>query len=289
MKYAWIKEHQNQFSIQMMCNIIGVCRSSYYHWLKVDHQDDEVLNNLVKEAFINSWQTYGTRRIKKQFENKYGLIVSRRRIGRIMKKLGLNSRNKRRFRVLTTDSNHNHAIAPNRLGQSFYASQPDLIYVGDITYIPTKEGWLFLAIVIDLYSRKIVGWSMDATMSAKLVNDALLMALQTRKPSLGLIWHTDRGSQYASDSHREVLKEHGIIQSMSRRGNCYDNAVAESFFHSLKTEFIHHVKFETRSQANQAIFQYIEIFYNRQRLHSSNDYLSPVDYENQLLLNVTSA
>ena len=272
-----------------MCNLLKVSRSCYYRWLHIDHQDDNKLNELIKDTFIGARQTYGTRRIKKKLEQLYGLVTSRRRIARIMKKLGLNTRNKRRFRVLTTNSNHNYAIAPNRVQQDFYATSPNEIYVGDITYIPTGEGWLYLATVIDLYSRKIVGWSMDANMTTTLVNDALFMALKTRNPKHGLIWHTDRGSQYAADSHRELLKSYGIIQSMSRRGNCYDNAVAESFFHSLKTELTHHIKFETRSQANQAIFEYIEVFYNRQRLHSSNNYMSPVDFENQLLQNVMGA
>ena len=272
-----------------MSRLLKVSRSCYYHWLRVDHQEDLELNELVKDTFIGSHQTYGTRRLKKRLETLYGLVLSRRCIGHIMKKLGLNTKTKRRFRVLTTDSNHNYAIAPNRLSQDFYTSSPNTIYVGDITYIPTQEEWLYLATVIDLYSRKIVGWSMDKNMTSTLVNDALFMALKTRSPEKGLVWHTDRGSQYASDSHREVLKEYGIIQSMRRRGNCYDNAVAESFFHSLKTELTHHMKFETRSQANQAIFEYIEVFYNRQRLHSSNNYLSPVDFENQLSLNGTSA
>ncbi len=272
-----------------MCRLLGVSRSCYYHWLRVDRQEDEVLNETIKGVFIGSRQTYGTRRMKKQLERLCGLIISRRRIGRIMKKLGLNTRNKRRFRVLTTNSNHNYTIAPNRLQQDFYASEPNRVYVGDITYILTGEGWLYLATVIDLCSRRIVGWSMDAHMTTTLVNDALFMALKKRNPPRGLIWHTDRGSQYAADSHRELLKDYGIVQSMSRRGNCYDNAVAESFFHSLKTELIHHIKFETRSQANQAIFEYIEVFYNRQRLHSSNKYMSPVEFENQLLLNEMSA
>ena len=272
-----------------MCQVLDVSRSCYYHWLRCERQEDTALNETIEGVFIGSRQTYGTRRIKKQLEHTYGLVMSRRRISHIMKKLGLNTRNKRRFRVLTTDSNHNYAISPNRLEQDFYASQPNQIYVGDITYIPTAEGWLYLATVIDLYSRKIVGWSMDAHMTATLVNDALFMALKKRMPNHGLIWHTDRGSQYASDSHKELLKEYGIVQSMSRRGNCYDNAVAESFFHSLKTELTHHMKFETRSQANQAIFEYIEVFYNRQRLHYSNNYMSPVDFEKKLLLNEMGA
>lgn len=267
-----------------MCHLLEVSRNCYYRWLRIEKQEDTLLNTMIKDIFLGTYQTYGTRRLKKRLEQLYGLIVSRRRIARIMKKLGLSCRNKRRFRVLTTNSNHTYAIAPNRIQQDFYTSTPDQMYVGDITYIPTQEGWLYLAVVIDLYSRRVIGWSMDAHMSSTLVNDALFMALKKRHPPHGIIWHTDRGSQYASDAHKALLKEYGIVQSMSAKGNCYDNAVAESFFHSLKTELTHHMKFETRSQANQAIFEYIEVFYNRQRLHSSNGYVSPVDFENKYLL-----
>jgi len=272
-----------------MSKLLAVSRSCYYRWLSIEKQEDIELNDLIKKVFTHSRHTYGTRRIKKRLEQLYGLIVSRRRIGRIMKRESLAVLSKRRYRAQTTNSNHAYMTSPNRLRQDFYAYAPNEIYVGDITYIPTSEGWLYLAVVIDLFSRKIVGWSMDEHMTTPLVNDALFMALKTRHIDAGLIWHTDRGSQYASDSHRELLAEYGILQSMSRRGNCYDNAVAESFFHSLKTELTHHIKFDTRSQANQAIFEYIEVFYNRQRLHSSNNYMSPVDFENQLLLNDMSA
>jgi len=266
-----------------MCRVFSVSKSCYYRWLKIERKEDYKLNELIKNVFFDSRKTYGTRRIKKQLEQLYGLVISRRRIGKIMKKLSLKCLNKHRFRVQTTNSNHSYMVSPNLVKQDFYASSQDEIYVGDITYIPTREGWLYLATVIDLYSRKIVGWSMNANMKTSLVNDALFMALKKRTPKKGLIWHTDRGSQYASDSHRELLKEFDIIQSMSAKGNCYDNAVAESFFHSLKTELTHHMTFETRSQAHQAIFEYIEVFYNRQRLHSSNNYMSPVDYENYML------
>jgi putative transposase len=283
LKYAWIKEHSKRFDIKRMCRLFTVSRNCYYRWLKIDKKDDYQLNELIKNIFETSRKTYGTRRIKKKLEQLYGLIISRRKIARIMKNLSLKCLNKRRFRVQTTDSNHRYMISPNLLKQDFYASCPDQIYVGDITYIPTAEGWLYLATVIDLYSRKIVGWSMDGNMTTSLVNDALFMAIKKRSPHKGLIFHSDRGSQYASDSHRELLNEFGIKQSMSAKGNCYDNAVAESFFHSLKTELTHHIKFETRAQANQSIFEYIEVFYNRQRLHSSNNYMSPVDYEEKML------
>ena len=267
-----------------MCQILNVNKSSYYHWVKngcVEHKIDQQLNELIHIIFIQSRQTYGTRRIKDQLVQRYGVIVSRRRIGKIMKYLGVSVKMKRRFRVMTTDSNHHLPIAPNILNRDFYASHADQKYVGDITYIPTSEGWLYLATVMDLYSRKIVGWSMDDTMKVSLVNDALKMALFNRKPNPGLIWHTDRGSQYASYEHKDLLKQYGIVQSMSRKGNCHDNAVAESFFHTLKTELIHHEIYETKQQAKRSIFEYIEVFYNRERSHSANNNLSPVDYEKQ--------
>ena len=206
-----------------------------------------------------------------------------------MHDLGLKAKSKKRYKINTTDSNHNLPIAPNILNRDFYASAPDEKYVGDITYIPTNEGWLYLATVIDLYSRKIVGWSMDDTMKTSLVNDALNMAIKNRKPPKGLIWHTDRGSQYASYLHKDLLEQNGIVQSMSRKGNCWDNAVAESFFHTLKTELVYHEIYETKAQANQSIFEYIEVFYNRQRMHSTNNYLSPVEFENKMLHEVTAA
>ncbi len=197
-----------------------------------------------------------------------------------MKQAGLVCKTKRKFKI-TTDSKHNKPVASNVLERQFSASQPNRYYVGDITYISTQEGWLYLAVVIDLYSRKVVDWSMSNRMKAQLVNTALLMAIWKRKPGKGLVWHTDRGSQYASDSHRAILIEHAITQSMSRKGNCWDNAVSESFFHTLKTELVHHCQFKTREDAKQAIFEYIEVFYNRERIHSANGYKSPVDYEMQ--------
>ena len=205
----------------------------------------------------------------------------RRRIGRLMGAAGLACKAKRKF-MAATHSKHKLPIAPNLLDRQFTMQQPNQAYVGDITYIYTLEGWLYLAVVIDLYSRQVVGWSMAEHMRAKLVNDALLMAVWKRKPGKGLIWHADRGSQYASGSHRALLKEHGITQSMGRKGNCWDNAVSESFFHTLKTERVHHQHYQTRAEAKQDIFEYIEVFYNRERIHSANNYLSPVDYEMQL-------
>ena len=215
-----------------MCKVIKVDKSSYYHWVKagcIVKKVDKRLNELIEIIFIHGRYNYGTRRIQDKLKELYGVIVSRKRISNIMKDLNIKVKMKRRYKN-TTDSNHNLPISPNILKRDFYASAPDKKYVGDITYISTGEGWLYLATVIDLYSRKIVGWSMADNMKVSLVNDALTMAISHRNPPNGLLWHTDRGSQYASYSHTDLLKENGIIQSMSRKGNCWDNAVAESFF-----------------------------------------------------------
>ena len=287
MKCAWIKEHSKDFNITIMCKVLKVDRTSYYYWIKtgsIVKKTDKKLNDLIQIIFLKSRATYGTRRIKNRLLQLYGLIVSRRKIGNIMEDLKLVVKTKKRYKINTTDSNHNLPVAPNILNRDFYALNPNEKYVGDITYIPTDEGWIFLATVIDLYSRKIVGWSMSDNMKTSLVNNALKMAIISRKPSQGLIWHTDRGSQYASYSHKNLLSKYGIIHSMSRKGNCYDNAVAESFFHTLKTELIFHQNYKTKSQAKQSIFEYIEFYYNRQRSHSANNYLSPVEFEEQNML-----
>jgi len=267
-----------------MIRIQDVSSSGYYNWLyrpkTSREQENEILGDHLKCLFKEGRKNYGTRRLKNRLE-EIGYIVSRRRIGRFMKVNKLFCKTKRKFKV-TTNSNHSKHIAPNLLNRQFNTNKRDRYYVGDITYIFTREGWLYLAVVIDLYSRQVVGWSMNKRMGAALVNDALLMAIWKRKPAKGLIWHTDQGSQYASDSHRKILAQHGIIQSMSRKGNCWDNAVAESFFHSLKTELVHHMNFKTRDEARREIFEYIEVFYNQIRIHSANGYLSPVEYEKQI-------
>ncbi len=264
-----------------MCETLGVGRTSYYDWLKVQPSvrtlENQRLSVKIKEIFIDSRATYGTRRVRRSLQN-VGFAISRRRVGRLMKQGDLVCKTRRQFKV-TTDSNHRLPIAPNLLERNFVALRPNEKYVGDITYVWTQEGWLYLATVIDLFSRRVVGWSMKEHMRASLVNDALLMALWERKPSRGLIWHTDRGSQYAAESHRKILKDHGILQSMSRKGDCWDNSVAESFFHTLKTELTHHINYKTKEEAKKAIFEYIEVFYNRKRMHSANDYFSPEEYE----------
>jgi transposase InsO family protein len=276
-----------------MCKVFEVNISSYYHWIKsgcVIKKEDKQLNNLIEVIFIKGRKNYGTRRIQDKLKELYGLLVSRKRISYIMKSLGLRVNMKRRYKN-TTDSNHSLPIAPNLLNRDFYASAPDTKYVGDITYISTGEGWLYLATVIDLYSRKIVGWSMDDTMKVSLINDALNMAIRHRKPPKGLLWHTDRGSQYASYSHKDLLQHHGIIQSMSRKGNCWDNAVAESFFKTLKSDLVYQTYFYTKVQAKREIFEYIEFHYNRERSHSYLGNVSPSRFEeiNLMLQQETAA
>ena len=264
-----------------MCKIMQVSRSGYYEWLNNPgcnrDKEDKKLTCKIEDIFKEGRGNYGSRPIKKEL-SRHGLIVSRKRIARLMNEATLVCKTKHKFKA-TTDSCHNKPVAPNLLDRKFKASAANCYWVGDITYVPTGEGWLYLATVIDLFSRKVIGWSMSSNMKADLVNNALLMAIWQRKPPKGLIWHTDQGSQYCSESHSKLIRQHGIIQSMSRKGNCWDNAVAESFFHTIKTELIYQNKFKTREEARHAIFEYIEVFYNRTRMHSSNDYLSPVKYE----------
>jgi transposase InsO family protein len=267
-----------------MCECLNVGRSGYYHWLATEENrsrkadEHQELSEKIKVIFIENKCRYGSRRIR-QALLKMGYRISKKRVAQLMREQGLYCKTRRKFKY-TTDSNHDMPIAPNLLNRDFSPAHPDKVYVGDITYIPTHEGWLYLAVVIDLFSRRVVGWAMSHRINAALVNKALLMALWTRKPKRGLLWHTDRGSQYASKSHRDIIKNHGIIQSMSRKGDCWDNAVSESFFHTLKVELIHHEQFKTRGEAQDAIFEYIEIYYNRKRMHSVNNYLSPDEFEN---------
>lgn len=264
-----------------MCDVLGVGRTSYYDWLNsqpsVRALENQEIGEKIKDIFVASRATYGARRLRRSLINM-GYNLSRRRVRKLMKQANLYCKTRRKFKM-TTDSKHKLPVAPNLLQRDFLATAPNQKYVGDITYIWTQEGWMYLATVIDLFSRKVVGWAMESHMTATLVNDALLMALWKRKPARGLLWHTDRGSQYASGSHRKILADHTITQSMSRKGNCWDNSVAESFFHTLKTELTYHMNFKTREEAKKAIFEYIEVFYNRKRMHSANDYCSPEEYE----------
>ncbi len=265
--------------------MLQISRSSYYNWLQKPlsnkKQEDIELTFKIKMIFNKSRKNYGTRRIKKELAFA-GVFISRRRIRNLMQKSGLVCKNTKKFKHgFSAKTSRNPS--PNLLNRQFNPVEMNQVWVGDITYIPTKKGWLYLATVIDLYSRKIIGWSMANNMKTQLVNDALLMAIWKRKPSKGLLWHTDQGSQYGAKSHRNILKEHNINQSMSRKGNCWDNAVAESFFKTLKTELVADYNFENQEVAKSAVFEYIEIFYNKIRLHSANNYTSPQNFEEKLI------
>ena len=281
MKYEFIQSQQEAFTVTRMCQMLEVSQSAYYDWLKhpesAHSQEDKQFGEQVKKIHEQSRGIYGARRIREEMiEN--GESISRARVSRLMKEQGLESKCKRKFKA-TTNSKHNRPIAPNLLDRKFQLDQPDTVYAGDITYIQTDEGWLYLAVLIDLYSRAVVGWAMSERMTAQLANDALIMAIWKRRPSQGLMVHSDRGSQYASELYQKTLKDHVFICSMSRKANCWDNAPSESFFHTLKTELIHHRRYQNREEAKQEIFEYIEVFYNRQRRHSTIGYQTPLGYE----------
>ena len=286
MKYAWIDQQVDSYSLSALCRALEVSRSGYYAWRvrkpSARAQADESLSRTIQDHFVQGRQVYGTRRLKASLSSE-GIEVSRRRIGRLMAQQDLRVRTRRKFKP-TTDSSHGQAVAPNLLARQFEVEQPDTAYVGDITYIWTEEGWLYLAVILDLFSRAVVGWSMSRRLKADLAKRALTMALSNRQPPPGLILHTDRGSQYVAQAYRQQLEAHQIRPSMSGRGNCWDNAVAESFFHSLKTECLYGQRFESREQARDAIFDYIEVFYNRQRRHSTIGYQAPLVYEQQAVL-----
>jgi putative transposase len=264
-----------------MCRALEVSRSGYYDWVtrppSLHEQQDQALSVRITAHFEANRHVYGTRRLKDCLAEA-GEQVSRRRIGRLMAQQERRVKTRRKFKA-TTDSHHGQAVAPTVLDRHFDVAEPDTAYVGDITYIWTAAGWLSLAVVIDLFSRAVVGWSMRQWLKADRVTNALQMALARRQPRPGLIVHTDRGSQYVADHYLPLLHHHGILPSMSRQGNCWDNAVAESFFHTLKTECISLERFNTREQAQDTIFDSIEVFYNRQRRHSANGNLAPMVYE----------
>jgi transposase InsO family protein len=275
---------KTEHPILSLCLYLEVSASGYYDWQKrrvcpgPRALEDQVLAQDIEQIHADSWQTYGSPRVEKELR-KTGRCHGRNRVARLMKQKDLCGRQKARYRVQTTDSNHDQPIAPNRLAQAPKATAPNQLWVADITYIETKEGWLYLAAILDLYSRKIVGWAMSERIDTVLVLKALAMALLHRNPPANLLFHSDRGVQYASGDYRHALSQAGLIASMSRSGNCYDNATMESFWSTLKLELVYRRRFHTRAQAQSQIFDYIETFYNRQRAHSALGYLSPVDFE----------
>jgi len=281
-KYQFIAAHRQEFEIRVMCRVLGVSRSGYYAWrqrpVSAREMANQQLTEQIKQIHQQSDQTYGSPRIQAELADQ-GVQCGHNRVARLMRQAELQPKQKGKFKVTTTDSAHDEPVAPNRLNQDFSASRPNEKWLADITYIPTDEGWLYLAAVLDLYSRRIVGWAMADTLHRQLTLDALWMALETRQPLPGLLHHSDRGSQYASADYQAVLTKFEMQASMSRKGNCYDNAPMESFFASLKTERVHHRHYRTRTEAKTDIFEYIERFYNRFRRHSALNYLCPVVFE----------
>jgi len=276
-----MQQHQAEFPISVMCDVLSVSRSGYYAWLKKPETKRQQANNRlrqkIRDIHRDSDKSYGSPRIYRELKTQ-GEPCSENRVARLMREDGLYAKTKRRFKA-TTNSKHNLPVAPNLLNRDFSPEEPNQVYAGDITYVWTSEGWLYLAVVIDLFSRSVVGWAMHKRMTRQLVMDALTMAVQRRRPPSGVIFHSDRGSQYASADFQSLLAKHGMLCSMSRKGDCWDNAPVESFFGSLKQELVFHRKHPTRFQARQSIFEYIERFYNRRRLHSTLGYKSPANYE----------
>ena len=285
MRYQCIDRYRNQYPIRMMCEALKVARSGYYAWRARPESNrahtDRLLTHAIHVIHRESKGVYGAPKIRAELKAQ-GHHHGRHKVARLMRLAGLRGCPQRRFKV-TTQSDPSHSVANNLLQQNFAAKEPNYRWASDITYIDTQQGWLYLAIVMDLYSRRIVGWSMDRWMNRHLVIDALRMALGYRLPREELIHHSDRGAQYTSDDFRNELDKHGIQCSMSGRGNCYDNAVVESFFGLLKRERVNRVRYRTRDEARTDIFEYIECFYNRKRRHGYVGNISPVDYEQQTI------
>ena len=280
MKFRFIQEHTRRFRIKVMCAVLDVSRSGYYAWRKRSASRLELANQellrQIRAIFIESRRRYGYRKVHAQLVKK--VPCSRNRVARLMRLAGLRSRRRRRYR-LTTQSRHRRPMAPNILARHFSATAPNQKWVTDITYIPTDEGWLYLSAIVDLYSRRVVGWAMESKLFDRLTIKALKMALGHRHPPAGLIHHSDRGRQYASGDYLALLDNAQAIISMSRTGDAYDNAPIESFFATLKTELVHHRRYRTRREAKADIFEFIEIFYNRQRIHAALDYQTPLEFE----------
>jgi putative transposase len=274
-----------EYPIKQMCEILEVSRSGYYDWLAADRsarqQAEAALQAQIQSVHETSGETYGSPRVTVALR-KQGATVGRRRVARLMRQAGLRGNQKPRFRVATTDSRHDYPIAPNRLLGQPVPVKPDRVWVTDMTYIETGEGWLYLAGIMDRCSRLLVGWAMGSSLATDLPLAALQMAVKRRRPPPGLIHHSDRGVQYASGAYRDALAAHQLIPSMSRSGNCYDNGAMEAFWSTLKKDLVHRCRFATRAEATTAIFRYIEAFYNRSRLHSALGYQSPLDYESSL-------
>jgi putative transposase len=281
-KYQFVAAHASEYPVTLICTVLGLARSGYYAWRRrcvSAHQErDQQLTAQIRAVFTDSRRTYGSPRVHAELQAQ-GVRTARKRVARLMRQAQLRARG-RRGSVRTTDSRHSQPIAPNLLSRTFVADAPNRVWVADITYLPTREGWLYLAVVLDLFARRVVGWSMQSSLERGLVIAALGHALQRRQVAPGLLHHSDRGSQYASGEYQALLGQAEMRSSMSRKGDCWDNAAMESFFATLKTELPVSV-FDSHAAARSAVFDYIERFYNRVRLHSTLGYRSPVTYERQ--------
>lgn len=282
MKFAFIRDHKAEFPIEVLCDVLKVSRSGYYAWTRRPSSPAALrrgqLVSAIREAHEASRATYGSPRIHRALKAR-GVTCCENTVAKLMRADGVRAKARRPFVVQTTDSRHDRPVATNALNREFYPDRPNAVWTADITYVATAEGWLYLAVVLDLFSRRVVGWATADHLRSELACDALRMALTHRRPRGGLLHHSDRGVQYASDAYGQILTAHGIEPSMSRTGNCWDNAVTESFFSTAKRELTHHESYATREEARRSLFEYIEVFYNRQRLHSTLNYRSPAEYE----------
>ena len=279
-KLSFIAAHEGEHGVRTMCRVLNVCRSWFYQWRGAAGErlarqvEDATVVDQIRRVFNANKGAYGSPRIHRALQNE-GLVVSRHRVAKLMKETGIHPKRRKKRVPVTTDSQHAYGIAPNLLERNFEACAPDTIWLADITYVATDEGWLYLAAIKDMATREIVGWSMDDHLKSSLCESALSMAILRRDPAAGLIHHSDRGVQYACKDYRQKLENRKIKASMSKKGDCYDNAPMESFFGSLKNECVHQTRFRTRTEAKAALFEYIEVFYNRRRLHSSIGYRTP--------------
>jgi|SRR5579862_3410768 len=281
MKYQFIEEQKQNFPIVVMCSVLEVSESGFYAWRKRPicrrRREDAHLAQEIRQAFERHQGRYGSPRIHKDLYDE-GIKCSRKRVARLMQAEELSARSKRR-RVVTTKRDETHLVALNLLNRDFHAEEPNKKWVTDITYIPTKQGWLYLAVVLDLYSRMVVGWSMSGNCDEELAERALKQALARRRPGTGLLHHSDRGSQYTAHAYQACLQQYGIQPSMSRKGNCWDNAAMESFFGTLKDECVRETFYSSHEEARSELFTYMEVYYNRVRRHSTLGYMSPLQYE----------
>ena len=281
MKYRFIQDNRALFPLERMAKVLRVSRSGYYAWCGRPRspraQENIHLDVQIKSVYETSRGRYGSMKITHELM-KQGWRYSRNRVAARMRRLGIASKTRKKFKA-TTDSKHSYTVAPNLLNRNFAAAAPNQVWVSDITYIRTKSGWTYLTVFIDLFSRIVTGWAVSRSLNHEMVTEALQMGIWRRRPEKGLMIHSDQGVQYACDNFQNMIKKHDLVQSMSRKGNCWDNAVAESFFKTLKTELIYHVDLHNIHQLKHELFEYIELFYNRERLHATLDYKTPADFE----------